>query len=114
MAVNYRSLGTGAVQFHEDRPVSHFGNDPLFIDRVSDDEAAEYQEQVNHPAHYNRFGDVEVIDLVEHLPFNLGSAVKYITRAGYKDPSKWREDLEKAIWMIQREGERLEKLNESN
>lgn len=111
MVVNYRSLGSGAVQFHEDRPVSHFGNDPLFIDRVSDEEAAEYQEHVNHPDHY-QFDGVEVIDLVEQMSFNLGNAVKYITRAGRKDASKVNEDLEKAVWYIQREARRLEKMDE--
>lgn len=107
MAVNMRSMGSGAVHYHEDRPVSHFGNDPLFIDRVSEEEAAEYQEHVNHPAHY-QFKGVEVIDLVEQMSFNLGNAVKYITRAGVKDPDKVNEDLEKAVWYIQREARRLE------
>lgn len=57
---------------------------------------------VNHPAHYNH-GKIEVIDVIEdwNLNFNLGSAVKCIGRTDHKnDPI---EDLEKAVWYLQRE-----------
>lgn len=59
---------------------------------------------VNHPSHYND-GKIEVIDFIEDKGFsyNLGNAVKYISRAGKKDPSKTIEDLEKAIFSIKRE-----------
>lgn len=59
---------------------------------------------VNHPSHYNT-GSIEVIDFIEDagLGFSLGNAVKYIARAGKKDPSKTAEDLEKAKWYIDRE-----------
>lgn len=62
---------------------------------------------VNHPAHYNSHpSGVETIDIVEHMNFCLGNAIKYILRAGIKtsDPT---EDLEKARWYIDRELERL-------
>lgn len=36
------------------------------------------------------------------LPYHLGNAVKYIARAGRKDPTKTEEDLRKAIWYINR------------
>ena len=65
---------------------------------------------VNSPAHYT-MGDIEVIDAIEdwQLGFNLGSAVKYIARAGKKDPAKLSEDLEKARWYIARELARLKR-----
>lgn len=63
---------------------------------------------ISHPAHYTRF-PVEVIELTEHLNFCRGNAVKYIARAGHKDPSKEIEDLEKALWYIEREIQRLER-----
>jgi hypothetical protein len=63
---------------------------------------------VNHPAHYTRFGSFEVIQLTELLTYNRGNAVKYIARAGAKDPNKEIEDLEKAVWYIQREIGRLQ------
>ena len=59
---------------------------------------------VNHPAHYTD-GKIEVIDYIEDkkLGYHLGNAVKYISRAGKKDPEKEIEDLEKAVWYIQRQ-----------
>ncbi|NJM54526.1 MAG: DUF3310 domain-containing protein [Verrucomicrobiae bacterium] len=58
---------------------------------------------VNHPAHYNT-GKIEVIDFIEDqkLPYHLGNCVKYIARAGKKDPKKIREDLQKARWYLDR------------
>ncbi len=58
---------------------------------------------VNHPSHYTD-GKIEVIDYIEDkkLGFCLGNAVKYISRAGKKYPDKEIEDLEKAIWYINR------------
>ena len=58
---------------------------------------------VNHPAHYTD-GKFECIDFIESwgLGFHLGNAVKYITRAGKKDPKKKKEDLEKALWYLER------------
>lgn len=62
-----------------------------------------YEDKVNHPKHYND-GKIEVIEFIEdkNLGFHLGNAVKYIARAGKKDPSKYVEDLKKAIWYIRR------------
>ncbi len=58
---------------------------------------------VNHPAHYTAYKGIEVIDLTEQMNFNRGNAVKYIARAGLKDPDREVEDLEKARWYIDRE-----------
>ena len=64
-----------------------------------------------NPAHY-RDGKIEVIDFIEdkRLGFHLGNAVKYIARAGKKDPTKEVEDLKKADWYIKR---RIKKLEEA-
>jgi hypothetical protein len=58
---------------------------------------------VNHPSHYTD-GGIETIDFIEakKLPYHLGNAVKYISRAGKKDQDKTIEDLQKAIWYINR------------
>ena len=62
--------------------------------------------KINHPTHYNKHPSVvECIDIVEHMTFNLGNAVKYIWRSDHKNGRK--ADLEKAIWYINRELERL-------
>lgn len=63
---------------------------------------------VDHPSHYNTHpAGVECIDVVEHMTFNLGNAVKYLWRAGLKGNTV--EDLRKAIWYINREIERYQK-----
>jgi len=62
---------------------------------------------VNHPPHYNLHSSgVECIDIVEGFNFNLGSAIKYIWRAGLKTDDQVT-DLEKAKWYICREIDRL-------
>lgn len=60
-------------------------------------------DNVNHPSHYNS-GKFEVIDVIEDwkLGMHLGNAVKYIARAGKKDPEKIVEDLMKAAWYLDR------------
>ena len=65
-----------------------------------------------NPDHYKAYDGIEVIQLTEHLNFCRGNAVKYIARAGLKDPLKEVEDLEKAKWYIERELARLEAKNE--
>ena len=63
---------------------------------------------VNHPAHYT-FGKYEVIDVINDwkLNFNRGNAIKYIARAGKKNPDREIEDLEKAVFYLQDEIKRL-------
>ena len=60
------------------------------------------EESVNHPNHYGGDTTYEVIKVIHawELDFDLGNAVKYIARAGKKDPAKELEDLEKAQWYI--------------
>lgn len=62
------------------------------------------KDPVNNPAHYTS-GKIEVIDFIEDqkLNFPRGNAVKYIARAGKKDPAKEVEDLEKAVWYLNRD-----------
>ena len=76
------------------------------------------QSNVDHPSHYNWLKekcDIEVIDIVRWLDFDLGNAIKYILRAGHKEDSsmsiidKTIEDLEKAIWYLQ---DKIKTLNE--
>lgn len=62
-------------------------------------------ERVEHPSHYHAQSGVEVIDAIEawELNFSLGNVVKYVARAGHKDPAKREEDLRKAQWYLERE-----------
>ena len=62
-------------------------------------------DNVSHPKHYNSHpSGVECVQVAEHMSFNLGNAVKYLWRTEHKNG---KEDLEKAIWYIQREIKRL-------
>lgn len=58
---------------------------------------------VNHPGHYggseNPYEAIKVINSWG-LGFALGNTVKYISRAGKKDPDKELEDLKKAAWYL--------------
>ena len=70
--------------------------------------------QVNHPPHYggkdNPYEAIKVIEAWE-LGFNLGNAVKYISRWGKKQnkENELVQDLEKAQWYLSREIENLKK-----
>lgn len=68
---------------------------------------------VNHPSHYTT-GRIECIEFItdKQLNFCRGNAVKYIVRAGKKDPDKEIEDLEKAAWYLNREIADLKKERE--
>ena len=52
---------------------------------------------------------VECIQVVEHMNFSRGNAIKYIWRAGSKDPNTEVQDLKKAIWYLNREIKRISK-----
>lgn len=63
-------------------------------------------DDVNHPAHYTAHpSGVECITITEHMPFNVGNAIKYLWRAGEKGSQL--QDLQKAAWYVQREIARL-------
>lgn len=71
------------------------------------DENEPEEDVVNHPKHYQLANGIEAIDLMEMTstaPEFVGhlrnTALKYIIRAGYKDPSKYVQDLDKAKWYI--------------
>lgn len=71
----------------------------------------ENKEMVKNPDHYGGASNpYEAIKVIENwnLDFHLGNTVKYISRAGKKDPSKEIEDLKKAMFYLNRKIERLE------
>ena len=94
-------LNTQCANEPENPPDKH-----VDLERVSE----KVCDNVNHPSHYTS-GKIEVIDFIEdkELGFHLGNAVKYISRAGRKNPDKTVEDLRKAVWYINRQIERLER-----
>jgi len=67
-------------------------------------------DSINHPQHYTSHpSGIECVQIVEHMTFNRGNAVKYIWRAG--DKGSEIEDLKKARWYVDREIQRLERKN---
>lgn len=67
-------------------------------------------DSVDHPKHYNAHpSGIECIDVVEHMNFNVGNAIKYLWRADEK--GRPVEDLKKAAWYVQREIERRLKIS---
>lgn len=67
---------------------------------------------ISHPAHYC-FSDYEPKDVIRAwgLNFNLGSAIKYISRSGRKDDAI--QDLKKARQFLEFEIDALEKEKKS-
>lgn len=69
------------------------------------------KESINHPTHYggqeNPYEAIKIIEALD-LGFCLGNTVKYIARAGKKDPTKQLEDLKKSRWYLDREIQKLE------
>lgn len=72
------------------------------IDKPTDPE----NDPVNHPAHYVADG-LEAIQVIEafQLNYRLGNVVKYVLRADLK--GNRQQDLEKALWYLKREVERV-------
>ena len=71
-------------------------------------------EMVNHPKHYGGEESVyEVVKVCEawglDMDAYLFNVVKYVARAGKKDPQKELEDLNKALWYLERRIQNLKK-----
>ena len=64
---------------------------------------------VDHPVHYADGRRYEPIDVIEDwdLGFHLGNALWYISHAGREGDAK--EDLERAVWHLNREIARRER-----
>jgi hypothetical protein len=81
------------------------------VQRIQSNSPLKVNDPINHPSHYadGWSNGAEVIDITENLNFNRGNAVKYLARAGAKDPAREIEDLEKARWYVDREIQRLQR-----
>ena len=74
-------------------------------------------EYVDHPSHYGgEDNPYECIKVIEawglDKNFDLGTAVRYICRAGEKPDNPTLQDLKKARWYLDREIQKLEKQND--
>lgn len=78
---------------------------------IFDPETAPSVDMVNHPPHYNRHPKgIECIDVTEDNPYpNLANAMRYLWRVSWGGKWDSDEDLNKAVWYIQRESSRRKK-----
>jgi hypothetical protein len=108
--VGFFADDVGGLQWVIDKDMAKESIPEIDVPKILDEVLGEEKpEAVNHPSHYN-MGKIEVIDAIEdwQLNFNRGSMIKYIARAGRKDPAKEKEDLEKARFYLDREIAALE------
>jgi hypothetical protein len=88
-------------EFMDDEPKYESAND--WLDEIQEIIPPPIPESwVDNPPHYQG-NSIEVIDIIEDfdLNFHLGNAIKYILRCDKKGNKI--QDLEKAIWYLQRE-----------
>lgn len=90
-----------------------------YINIISPEDLVSHPEMINHPVHYggkdNPYEAIKVIEAWD-LNFNLGNCLKYICRLdkkpdeGLTKDEKTLEDLNKALWYLQREIERVKRV----
>ena len=90
-------------------------NNPPSNFKLKTDTKEEYTyEYVEHPSHYggadNPYECIDAWGLDKN--FDLGTAIRYICRAGEKPDNPVLQDLKKARWYLDREIKKLEKLEE--
>lgn len=104
--VNYVTCA-GLITFEGDN--SRIGWSSLdWFEPVDEDDCGNDHDPVHNPAHYNGHpSGIECIQVIEHMGFNLGNAIKYIWRADLKHNAV--EDLQKAAWYLNREIEKRKK-----
>lgn len=78
---------------------------------ITGPETAPSVDMVNHPPHYNQHPkQIECIDVIEDNPYpNLANAMRYLWRVSWGGKWDSQEDLNKAVWYVQREISRREK-----
>ena len=86
-----------------------FADEKKILDIIFAEDNQEEKENVKHPEHYNKH-NIECLEVAELFNFNRGNALKYIWRSGEKDKKREIEDLEKAMFYIDREIERIKEV----
>lgn len=99
------NFGEWGILAYKDELLTH--SSPKENNAVSPNE-----DMVHNPAHYSKGmpEGVQVIDVIEAQGFgyNLGNATKYLLRSQFKGTEV--QDLEKAVWYLNREIDRLKAL----
>jgi hypothetical protein len=74
---------------------------------AASDVKGSHSDAVHHPRHYNSHpSGIECVEYAELLPGNLSHACVYVWR--HADKGQPAQDLEKALWFIDREAARAE------
>lgn len=82
--------------------VVHYRTPVEDINVVDNKKESNEQKDSIKPQHYRKHpSSVQCIELTEHMSFCLGNALDCVCKADLKDTAI--EDLEKAMWYIQRE-----------
>ncbi len=84
----------------------------LLTEPITGRRKEEKDSKIHHPEHYGGDTTYEVIKVIEawDLNFSLGSVLKYIRRCDKKPGETWLDDLKKAQWYLDREVERVSKM----
>ncbi len=102
----YDSTGEGARPFGAPGGNVHREDSQGLASERTHNHEAPAEDAIN-PAHYRRHpSGIECIEVVRHMNFNTGNAVKYIWR--YLDKGDPVENLKKAQWYIDDEIRRLQ------
>lgn len=101
-----RLMQRGVLQINKDWTVSACPPQTFTGIRPTNEEF----DPVNKPKHYAS-GKIQPLDAIEDwgLNFGRGQVIKYVSRAGKKDKSKEKEDLQKALFYLSREIANLDK-----
>lgn len=104
----YTSMADGVIGRNTSTVTSTFGPAKDLTDRVVK------LDEGPRPAYYGGVDNpYEVFEVLEawglDKDFYLGNVIKYVVRAGKKNPGKYKEDLEKAIVYLQKRIESLDK-----
>lgn len=99
-AIHAGLVNSDDAKFHENRTFKESKWMPNTVKERH--EVIKDRDPVHRPSHYT-YGTIEAINVIEDwkLNFDMGNALKYIARAGHKENKQ--QDLEKAIWYLERE-----------
>lgn len=93
--------GEAFLTFDEQHYELTFCDDILYITEKNSGRAGEnvHENEVNHPSHYAAL-DPEPITFIRDRDYLIGSALKYIFRAGHKKGTDENVDMGKAAWYL--------------
>lgn len=113
LASAFYNYNTNIVDLNDEKRQDFLKEADEVLKIIGEIEANNIQKEIEkdkiNPSHYKTHpSGIECIEITRHLNFNVGNAIKYLWRNGLKDNESSIDDLNKAIWYINDEIERLE------